>query len=185
MCNRAQIHDFLRIRFGKHGKAGLTAGIHVGMITENVQCLSRDCTSGYMEDTGKEFTSDLVHIGDHQKKSLRSGIGGRQSTCGQRTVNGTGRTGFRLHLGNFNSCTENVFQTLRGPLIHVVGHRAGRSDRVNTRNFSKRIADMRRCVVAVHGLHFSCHSFSPFHFMFNRPAPSHHLDEPVGRTMNH
>ena len=46
---------------------------------------------------------------------------------------------------------EDVFLALCRPLVNVVRHRAGRGDRVNARNFRKRVGNIRGGVVAVHG----------------------------------
>ena len=178
MGNGTKVHNFLGVGLAQHGETGLTAGIYVGMITEDIQCLSSNGTCGYMEDSGKEFASDLVHVGDHQQKSLRSGVGGGQRAGCQRAVHGTGSTGFRLHLGYLNSGAENVLKALSRPLIDVVSHGAGRGNRVNARYFGKRVANMSRSVVAVHGLHFSCHSFSPFRFIWAGQDGSKHIPQP-------
>ena len=67
MRDSAEVHDFLRVRFGHHGETGLAAGVHVGMIAEDVQSVGGDCSCGDVEYARKKLTGDLVHIGDHQE----------------------------------------------------------------------------------------------------------------------
>ena len=151
MGHRSQIHHFLRVGLSKHGKTGLPAGVHIGMVAENVQRMRSDATGGHMKNAGEQFACNLVHIGNHQKKALRCRVGRSQSAGRQRAVHRTGRTCLRLHLHHLHGGAEDVLQSLRRPLIHIVRHGAGRSDGVNTGNLGKGVADMRRRIVAVHG----------------------------------
>ena len=159
--HRGEIHYFLRVGLAGHRKTGLAAGIHVGMLTENVQRVGRHVTGGHVEHARKQLTGDLVHIRDHQQQTLRSGKGGGQRTGAERTVHRTGGACFRFHLAHLHFGAEDVFQTGRGPLIHVVGHRAGRGDRVDTRHFGKRIGYVCGRVVTVHCFELSCHLVFP------------------------
>ncbi len=81
VCNRSQVHNFLYGAGSQHSETGLASAHHVGVVTEDRKCLSSQCTCGNVENAGKQFTSNLVHIGDHQQKTLRSGIGRGESTC--------------------------------------------------------------------------------------------------------
>ena len=63
--DRGEVHDFLRVGLAEHGEAGLTAGVDVGMIAEDIQRMGRDGTRGDMEDGGQQFTGDLIHVRDH------------------------------------------------------------------------------------------------------------------------
>ena len=152
-----EIHDFLHVALAEHGKTGLAAGHDVGVIAEDVQRVGGDGTGGDMEDAGQLLGRDLVHVGDHQKKTLGCGIGGGQGARAEGAVNGTGSTGFRLHFNDLDLGAENVFQTVGGPLVDKVGHGGRRRDRVDRGNFTERIAHMRGSGVAIHGLHFSYH----------------------------
>ena len=67
MRNRGQIHNFLRVGFAQHGKTGLTAGHHVGVVTEDVQRVRGDCTGGDMEHAGELLGGDLVHVRNHEQ----------------------------------------------------------------------------------------------------------------------
>ena len=157
MGHRGQVHDLLHVALGQHGKAGLAAGHHVGVVAEDVQGVGGHGTGGHMEHGGQQLTGDLVHVGDHQQQALRGGVGGGQGTGVQRAVNGTGGTGLRLHLDDFHGGAEDVLLALGGPLVHIVGHGAGRRDGVDARYLGEGVADIRSSVVAVHGFKFSCH----------------------------
>ena len=37
MSDRAEIHDLLRVGLSEHSEAGLTAGVNVGVVTEDVE----------------------------------------------------------------------------------------------------------------------------------------------------
>jgi hypothetical protein len=120
------------------------------MITENIKCVRSYATSGYVYNTGKKFAGDLIHVGDHKEKALRSGIGGSESTSCERAVNGTGSAALRLHFYNLNSLTENILSAFSGPLIGNFRHRRRGSDGINAGNFSKRIRHVSRSCVTVH-----------------------------------
>ena len=70
MSDRCEVHDFLHGRLAQQCGAGLTAGIDVGMITENVQCMCSHAAGGNVENAGKLLTGNLIDIRDHQKKTL-------------------------------------------------------------------------------------------------------------------
>ena len=157
MGHGRQVHDLLHVALAQHGKAGLAAGHDVGVVTEDVQRLSGHSTGGDVEHGGQLLGCDLVHIGDHQQQTLRGGVGGGQRTCAQRAVNCTGGTGFRLHLHHLDLRAEDVLQAVGGPLVHEVRHGGRRGDGVDGCNLRERIGNVRRCVVAIHGFHFSFH----------------------------
>ena len=159
MSNSGQIHNFLRVGFAQHCKTGLATCHNVGMVTEDVQCMGCNGTSGNMEYARQQFACDLVHIRDHQEQALRCSVGGGQSTSSQRTVYGTGCASLGFHFNNLNGCAKDVFSAGSCPLVNVIGHRAGRGNRINTSYFGKRIGYVSRSGIAVHGFHFSCHDF--------------------------
>ncbi len=161
MGHSAQIHDFLHVGLGQHGKTGLTAGVHVGVVAEDVQRLSSHGTGGDVEDSGQQFAGDLVHIGDHQQQALGCGVGGGQGTSGQRAVNGTCGTGFGLHLDHLNGVAKDVFAAGGSPLVNVVGHGRRRGNGIDASYFSKSIADVGGSSVTVHGFEFSCQNEIP------------------------
>ena len=94
MGNSAEVHNFLRVGFSEHSKACLTASVYVRMVAENVERVRSNATSGNVNYAGKKFSGDLIHIGDHKEKSLRSGICCCECACSERAVNGTCRTCF-------------------------------------------------------------------------------------------
>ena len=153
--NGAQVHDLLGVGLAEHGKTGLTAGVHVGVIAEDVQCVAGNGTGGDVEHAGQQLTRDLVHVGDHEQQALGRGVGGGQRAGSQRAVNGTGGTGLRLHLDDLDTVAEDVLPALSRPLVNIVGHGAGRSDGVDARHFREGVADVRGSGVAVHRLEFS------------------------------
>ena len=157
MCHGRKVHNLLHVALAQHGKAGLAAGHHVGMVAEDVQGVGGYGTGGNMEHAGQLLGRDLVHVGDHQQQTLGSGVRGGQSAGAQRTVYRAGRTGFGLHLHHLDRGAEDVFLSIGAPLVNKVGHGRGRSDGVDGGYLGKRIAYMRRGVVAIHGFHFSSH----------------------------
>ena len=159
MGHGGQVHDLLHVALGQHGEAGLTAGHDVGVVAEDVQGVGGNGTGGDVEHGGQLLGRDLVHIGDHEQQALGGGVGAGESACAQGAVDRTGGTGLGLHLDHLYLGSEDVLQTVGGPLVNQVGHGAGRGDRVDRRNFAERIGYMRGGVVAVHGLELSCHSF--------------------------
>ena len=157
MGNGTQVHNLLGIGLGHHSEAGLTAGVYVGMIAEDIQRVGSNAAGGYVDNAGEQFTRDLVHIGDHEEQTLGCGVGGGQSTGCERAVNGTGSTGLRLHFNHLDSVAHDVLQTAGGPGIGYVRHNGRRRDGIDGSHFGKRIRRMRRRGVAVHGKFLSCH----------------------------
>ena len=133
--NRREIHHFLHAAFGQHRKTGLAAGHDVRVVAEDVQCVAGKRTGADMEDTGKQFTGDLVHVRDHQQQALGSRIGGGQGTGVQRAVHGAGSAGLSLHFLHLDGASENILPAGGGPLVNVVCHRAGGRDGIDCRNF--------------------------------------------------
>ncbi len=160
MRHGGQVHDLLRVGLGQHGKAGLTAGVDVGMVAEDVQRVGGHGTGRDMEYAGQVFGCDLVHVGDHQQKALRSREGGGERTGGQAAVHCASRAGLRLHLHHLDLGAEDVLLAYGGPLVHTVRHGAGRRDGVDGSHFCKRIGYMRSSGVAIHGLFGSWHCSS-------------------------
>ncbi len=161
VSHSTQIHDLLHVGLAQHGEAGLTAGIHIGVVTEDVQRLRGDGTGGNVEYCGQQLTGDLEHVGDHQQQTLRSGVGGRQGTGCQRAVDSTGGTGLGLHFNDLDGVAEDVLPAGSGPLVNVVGHGAGGGDGVDASYLGKGVADVGGSSVAVHGLEFSSQNEIP------------------------
>lgn len=155
-----EVHDLLDVGLGEHGEAGLAAGHDVGVVAKDVERLRGDGTCGDMEDARQLLCRNLVHVGDHEQKALRRRIGRGQGTCAQRAVDGAGGTRLGLHLDDLDGRAEDVLHALGCPLVDVVGHRAGRCDRVDARHLGVGIRDVRRGLVTVHRLEFSRHILS-------------------------
>ena len=107
------------------------------------------CAGGYMEYGGGQFAADLVHIGDHQQQTLGCGEGGGQSAGGQRAVNSTCSTCFRLHFGNANGLAEQVGAAIGGPFIRYFCHGRRGSDGENSCHIAECICDMADSGIAV------------------------------------
>ena len=127
------------------------------MVTEDVQSVARYAAGGNVDNVRKKLTGDLVHIRDHKKKTLRSGVGRGKSTGCKRAVNSTCGTGLGLHFGNFYVLTEKVLRVFCGHNIGDLSHYGRGSDGIDGSNFRKRIRYVRGGVVTVHGFGFSCH----------------------------
>ena len=163
VSNRGQVHDFLHVGLCQHGKAGLTAGHHVAVITEDVQGVAGQGTGAHVEHAGQQLASDLVHVGDHQQQALGGRVGGGQGTRVQGAVDSTGRAGLCLHLLHLDGGAEDVLPPRRGPLVDKVSHGAGRGDGVDCCDFGKRVGYVGGSVVAVHRFEVSLHVYSHLH----------------------
>ena len=164
MGHGTQVHDLLDVALAEHGEARLAAGHHVGVVAEDVQRVAGHGTGGHVEHAGQQLAGDLVHVGDHQQQALRGGVGGGHRAGGQGAVDGAGSAGLGLHLADLHGGAEDVFLTGGCPLVDQVCHGRRRGDGVNARHLGKRVADICRRVVAVHGLELSCHKLTSCKF---------------------
>ena len=165
VSNCAEVHDLLLVGLCHHSEAGLTASVNVGVIAEDVERVRSYATSRNMDDAGKKLACDLIHVGDHQKQTLRSGVGGGECTCCERAVNGTCRTCLGLHLHHLNGVAENVSRGFTedvlvgsSPCVGHFRHRRRRRDRVDGSNLGERVGHVRRGGVTIHGNLFSFNS---------------------------
>ena len=165
VSHQSHIHFFLNAVGAKHGKTGVAASHHVGVVTEDRERLACQRTGSHMKHGGEQFTGDLVHVRDHQEQALRSRIGGGERTCCKTAVNGTGGTGFRLHFGNVDFFAPNVFLVFACPLIDPFAHGGRRSDGVNSCGFAQCISDVRGGIVTVLCVDFARHRFPPLRVM--------------------
>ena len=78
--DKGSVMRFLNRVGGDQRETGLAGGHDVGLITENGQRVRRKGAGSHMEDGGDQFTGDLVHVRDHQQKTLGSGEGGGHCT---------------------------------------------------------------------------------------------------------
>ena len=124
VSNWSEVHDLLNVALAEHGKAGLAAGHDVGVVAEDAQRVGSQSTSGDVEHAGEQLACDLIHVRDHQKKTLRSGVGGGQSAGVQGAVHCAGCAGLGLHLLHLDGAAEDVLLSLCRPLVNKVCHRA-------------------------------------------------------------
>ena len=155
--HESEVLAFLHAAGGEHGETGLAAGHHVGMVTENRKTLHGEGTSSHMEDRGGQFARNLVHVRDHQEKTLGSGEGRGEGTGLQSTVNGTGSATFGLHFKHAGNLSPNILLACSTPVVGVLSHRTRRCNRVNSRNFANSKRNVSGGLVTVTRNHLFCH----------------------------
>ena len=160
VCHRGEVHNLLDAAGGQHGEASLAAGHHVGVVAEDGQGLSGKGAGRDVEHARKQFTGNLVHIGNHQQEALRGGVGGGEGASLQRAVDGTGGTGFGLHLDHFDGLAKDVLLTFSSPFIDILSHRRRRSDRINGGHFTEHVGNMGCSLVTI-----ACQKFLFCHFL--------------------
>ena len=147
---------------GKHRETGLAAGHHVLVVAEDGQGVGRQGTCGHVEDGRKHFTCNLVHVRNHQKKTLGGGIGRRERTGLQGTVDGTRGAGLALHLGDLDGLAPEILLSVGRPFVHVFRHRGGRRDRIDGGMLAEQVSDVRSGLVTVTGDEFLFFSHNRF-----------------------
>ena len=151
MGNQGHVVRFLDRVAGQHGETGLAAGHNVAVITENVQRVIGQGAGADMEDRGRQFAGDLIHVGDHQQQALGRGEGGGQSAGGQGAVHSAGGAGFGLHFRNANSLAEQVLPVMGGPFVRDFRHGGRRGDGVDGCHIAERICNVADGGIAVNG----------------------------------
>ena len=157
MSNRCQVHDLLHRAGGQHCKAGGTGSHNIGVVTEYRKGLGCKRAGCNMENARQKLACYLIHIRNHKKKALGCSECGGQGTSLQRAVYSSGSTAFGLHLYNFDLFAEKVFSPVGRPFINILGHRGGRSNRVNCRNFTEHIGNVCCSKVSIDCDHFLRH----------------------------
>ncbi len=66
----AEVHYFLGVRGAEHSVAGLTTCVDIAVVTEDRKSMGSESTSRNVDNVRKQLTCDLVHIRDHQEKTL-------------------------------------------------------------------------------------------------------------------
>ncbi|VWM24354.1 Uncharacterised protein [Collinsella intestinalis] len=153
-----EVHDLLDVALGEHGKTGLAAGHDVGVIAEDVERVGGDGAGRDVEDARQALARDLVHVRDHEQKTLRCRVGGGEGASAQGAMHGAGGAGLGLHLDHVHGRAEDVLLALSGPLVDMVGHGAGRRDGIDSRHLGVRVRNVRGGLVAVHRFELAiCH----------------------------
>ena len=143
------VHDFLHTAFAQHGKTCLTASHHVLMVAEDAERVAGQCTCADVEDAGNEFAGNLIHVRNHQQQTLRGSERRSERTSLQRTVNGTGSTGFRLHFLHTYGLSPQVLTTAGSPFVNMLRHRRRRSDGVDGCYLREHVTHMSRSLVTI------------------------------------
>ena len=150
MRDRRDVVSFLHAGGRQHHPAGRTSCHHIGMITEDRQCMRRDRTRSHMQYRRREFTCNLVHVRQHQQQPLRTGETGRECSGLDCPVQGTRRPGFGLHLDNPRNLSPDIAPALRAPIISELPHRRSRRDRINRADITQPMRDRGGRLVALH-----------------------------------
>jgi len=155
-----QVSGLLDAAAGQHGKAGLTAVHHVGVVAEDRKRMGAHGAGRHVQHAGQTLAGDTVHGGDHQHQALGRGEAGGQRAGLQRAVTGAAGAGLGLHLHQPHRLAEDVLPAVGRPGIGMLGHRAGRRDGVDGCDLGERIGDIRRRLVTVADLHDLAHFLS-------------------------
>ena len=157
--HRGQVHTFLHAGGGQLGHARLAAGHHVLVVAENGEAARAEGARRHVQHAGQELAGNAVERGYHQRQALGGRVAGGEAAALQAALHGAAGARLALHLHQAHALAEDVLHAVGRPGVHVLGHRAGRGDGVNGRNFRERIDGVGRRFVAVHGL-FLCHDDS-------------------------
>ena len=155
--DQSEVHDFLNGVGAEHGETGLANSHDVRMVAENGKALAGQGAGGDMEDRRGQFAGDLVHVGDHQKKTLGGREGRGQGAGSKGAVDSAGSAAFRLQLGNTWDRAPDVRLIGSGFSVGNFAHRRRRCDRVNGDHFIRGVRHMSGSGIAVHTLFFASH----------------------------
>ena len=90
MSHGSEILGLLDTAGCEHREACLAACHHILMVSEDGEGMGGKGPGGYMEDGGKHFTCNLVHVRNHEKETLRCSVCGCKDACLQGAVNSSG-----------------------------------------------------------------------------------------------
>ena len=76
-----QVLSLLHGSGSQHGEAGLAAGHHVLVVSEDGEGVGCKGAGGNVEHCRKQLTCNLVHIWNHQQETLGSGESRGEGTC--------------------------------------------------------------------------------------------------------
>ena len=122
MAYQRQIHDFLDGSCGHQRESCVSDAHHVRVISEDRQRLACKRTCRDMEDRRNHLTSDLVHVWDHEKQSLRCREGSRHRTAAQCSMDSACGSGFGLHFYYIKRFAEKVVLLFACPFIRYLSH---------------------------------------------------------------
>jgi len=112
-----------------------------------------ECPRRDVEDRGREFAGDLVHVGNHQQQALAGRERRGQGAGLQGTVHGTGGAAFGLHFGHVGHDTPDIWMSLCGPGIRKFSHGRRGCNRVNGDDFVGAMGHRRGGLVAIDQKH--------------------------------
>ncbi len=84
-----------------------------------------------MKNAGKQFAGNFIHVGNHQQKTLGSGISACQGTSRKHSMYRARGSGFGLHFPHYDLLAKNVFRALYAKLVHDFRHGRRRRNGVN------------------------------------------------------
>ena len=160
VCHGGQVSGLLDAAAGQHGKAGLTAVHHVGVVAEDGERVGAHGTGRHVQHAGQTLAGDAVHGGDHQHQALGGGEAGGQRAGLQCAVARAAGAGLGLHLHQTDGLAEDVLLALSGPGIRVFRHGAGRGDGIDGCDLGERIGYVCSRFVTVADLHELAHFLS-------------------------
>ncbi len=151
--NDSHVVCFLH-RIGRQQReAGAARRHHVGVVTEDRKRVRRDRAGGNVEDRRRQLAGDLVHVGNHQQKTLRCRKRRRQRPRLQGAMDGAGGTALGLQFDDPGNAAPDVDLTLCRPLVGQFAHAGRWGDRVNRDHFGSPKGNRSNSFVAVDGEH--------------------------------
>ncbi len=149
MGDQREIVRLLHRTCREHRPTGRPGMHHVAVVAEDRQRVGGDRAGRHMHDGRRQLAGDLEHVGDHQQEALGGREGRGERALLEGTVHRAGRATLGLHLDDVGDGTPQVRRPGRRPIVAMLGHLGGRSDRVDRDDFAQRIGDARRRLVAV------------------------------------
>ena len=139
LCDERHVGDFLHGVRCEHRPSGGAASHHVGVIAENRKRVGGQGASRYVHGGRRQFTGDLVHVGNHQQQALRGRKRGAECTGLQRTMQCAGSAAFTLQLFYDGQCAPDILLPFRAPLIGPLGHGRRGGNRIDCNDFGETI----------------------------------------------
>ncbi len=102
-----------------------------------------------MEDSRKHLAGDLVHVRDHQEKSLGCCVGRCEDTGLEGAVHCSGGAGLTFQLCDAYCLAPEVLFSVGSPFVNVLCHRRGWCDRIDAGVLAEKISDVRHGSVTI------------------------------------